>query len=172
MNDLNELSPDSKVWIYQANRALTAQEREHIRDMGERFVADWSAHGSSLKARFDIFYDRFLVFFVDEGKQEATGCSIDRSVHFIKGIESKYDMELMDRKLVAYKEGKEGVSTLPFDQLDKALEEGQLNWNSTVFNNLVRTKKEFEEAWELPLCDSWHARMISVRERPVSSGRG
>jgi len=163
MNELHQLSPEAKVWIYQADRELAPEEHERIREMGERFAADWSAHGASLKARFAIFYDRFLVFFVDEQEQAATGCSIDRSVHFIKGLESNFNLELMDRKLVAYKDC-ERTSTIPFDQLEEALEKGHLSRDSIVFNNLVRTKKEFDEAWEVPLRESWHARMLnSVR---------
>lgn len=171
MNDIEDLSPEAKVWIYQADRPLKSEERQKIQEMGERFVADWSAHGSSLKARFKIFYDRFLVFFVDESQQEATGCSIDRSVHFIKGLESDLDLDLMDRRMVAYKDG-EGVSVIPFDQLDNAVQEGRLDRNSIVFNNLVRTKKEFDEGWEIALGESWHARLLSNLERPVSAGRG
>ncbi len=168
MNTLEDLSPEAKVWIYQADRTLNNEERDKIQEMGERFVADWSAHGSSLKARFKIFYDRFLVFFIDESQQEATGCSIDRSVHFIKGLESSFDMDLMDRKQIAYRHSN-GISTLPFDQLDEALNNGVIDRDTTVFNNLVRSKKEFEEAWEIPLHASWHARMLKSKDPTAST---
>jgi hypothetical protein len=169
MNELDRFSPDSKVWIYQADRPLEKEEKERIREMGERFAADWSAHGTSLKALFRIQYDRFLIFFVDEGQQEATGCSIDRSVHFIKGLESSFDLELMDRKLVAYRTD-EGIRTIPFDQLERALKDGEITPDTPVFNNLVRTKKEFETDWEIPLKDSWHARLLKDEDLMVGSG--
>ncbi|MFB6257604.1 MAG: ABC transporter ATPase [Flavobacteriales bacterium] len=159
MCKLEDLSPQAKVWIYQSDRPFTTDEKKRISEMGDQFVADWSAHGTSLKACFRILYDRFLAFFVDEGQQEATGCSIDRSVHFIKGLESNFDLNLLDRKLVAFR-SEQGIETLPFDRIDRAIEEGRLKRDSIVFNNLVRTKKEFEEEWEVPLHQSWYSRLI------------
>lgn len=164
MSDLEELSPKSKVWIYQADRALQKEEKERIREMGEAFASDWSAHGKSLKAAFRIFYDRFLVFFVDGSEQEATGCSIDRSVHFIKGLESEFDLELLDRKRIAYRDEAAAIDTIPFDRVENALEEGRLKPDQTVFNNLVRTKEEFQEHWEVPLHKSWVAGMLKNEE--------
>lgn len=171
MQDLDTLSPDAKVWIYQADRPLESEELEKIRSLGKDFVADWAAHGKELDARFEIFYDRFLIFFVDEKEQAASGCSIDRSVHFIKGLETSFDLDLMDRMQVAYRGGN-GIDTVPVQELDRALQEGLLDRDSTVFNNLVRTKREFDAEWEIPLRSSWHARMIKGEADPAGAGEG
>jgi hypothetical protein len=29
-----------------------------------------------------------------------------------------------------------------------------------VFNNLVNTKAEYEEFWEVPMTESWHSRLL------------
>lgn len=164
MSQLDTLSPDSKVWIYQSDRKLLPEEVEKIRELGEAFTTDWSAHGKDLDAYFEVFYEQFLVFFVDKNAEETSGCSIDRSVHFIKGLESRFDVELLDRQLVAYKNEEGTVRTLRMNELDEAVKNGTLDLETPVFNNLVRNKKEFDEEWELPLKDSWHARMVRVPE--------
>ena len=41
----------------------------------------------------------------------------------------------------------------------KLIEEETIDDNTTVFNNTITTKKEFDTQWTLPLKDSWHAQL-------------
>ena len=43
----------------------------------------------------------------------------------------------------------------------KQLEEGVLNEETTVFNNLIETKGDFEKKWEVPVKESWHKQLVS-----------
>ncbi|MGF1925201.1 MAG: ABC transporter ATPase, partial [Bacteroidia bacterium] len=70
-------SPQSKVWIYQSNRAFTAAEAAAIQQKLDGFTAQWTAHGHQLKAKAVIPYNFFIVFIVDQNVANATGCSID-----------------------------------------------------------------------------------------------
>ena len=81
---MNNFSPQSKVWVYQSNREFTASETEEIKKIGLLFTRDWTAHGSQLNASLDILYNRFIVVMVDENDASASGCSIDKSLAFIK----------------------------------------------------------------------------------------
>jgi hypothetical protein len=41
-----------------------------------------------------------------------------------------------------------------------ALEKGELNEETTVFNNLIGTKGDFETKWEVPVNESWHIKLV------------
>jgi hypothetical protein len=32
--------------------------------------------------------------------------------------------------------------------------------NTIVFNNLVNSKREYQEFWEVPASESWHSRFV------------
>ena len=155
-----QLANHSRVWIYQSSRALTNEEVDEIKSYGNRFIANWAAHGKELQAAFEVFYNRFIVLFADESQVKASGCSIDASVHFIKDIQNAYQLDLFDRLNIAYKTSK-NIDTLRMHDFQEALSKGQLTENTIVFNNLVETKEAFDSAWEVPVKDSWHSKMLA-----------
>ena len=156
---LNDLPPHSRVWVYQSNREFTNDEAAHIREAGSKFVANWAAHGSALKAGMDVYHNRFIVIMVDENQAMASGCSIDSSVGFIREVQSKYQVDMFDRMLIAYHIG-EAVHAAPMLAFEQLLSDGTIDENTIVFNNLVATKAEFDSSWKVAVKDSWHARMM------------
>jgi hypothetical protein len=40
--------PQSKVWVYQANRTFTMGEIFELEPLLENFVADWKSHGAKV----------------------------------------------------------------------------------------------------------------------------
>lgn len=157
--DFNTLPDSSRVWIYQANRSFSDQELSEIKTDLITFLENWTAHGNNLKAGFEIKYNRFLVIALDQSGQSATGCSIDASVHFIQHLEKKYQVELLDKMNVSFKQGEYIAykSLLDFKAMAK---QKSISKNTIVFNNLVATKGEYEEHWEVPASESWHARFV------------
>ena len=123
------------------------------------FVEDWSAHGTSLEASFIIQYNRFIILAVNQEVQQATGCSIDKSVEFIQALEQKYKVDLLDKMNVTYRQGEyiTHKSLLDFKRMAK---EKAVSANTIVFNNLVNTIEEWKESWEVPASESWHSRFF------------
>ncbi|MCP4975889.1 MAG: ABC transporter ATPase, partial [Maribacter sp.] len=78
--DFNVLPESSRVWIYQANRSFTSLELEELGGELDAFIQDWTAHGSDLKAGYEIRYKRFIILALDQTDTAASGCSIDASV--------------------------------------------------------------------------------------------
>jgi hypothetical protein len=157
--DFKDLSGESRVWIYQCNRSFTEEEIETISKDIETFLEAWAAHGQQLKTSYLFKYNRFIVISVDESESSASGCSIDSMVHFIQSIENEYNVDLMDKMNVSYKHG-EYVAFKPLLDFKKMVRQKAVNANTIVFNNLVASKQEFEDYWEVPLKDSWHARFL------------
>lgn len=159
LTDFNTLPETSRIWIYQADRSFTPDELEDIHKQMDVFLKDWTAHGSSLKAGYEIRYKRFIVIALDQSQAAASGCSIDASVHFIQQLEKKYDVQLLDKMNVSYKQG-EYIAYKSLSDFKKMAKQKAVSKNTIVFNNLVNDKQEYEEFWEVPASESWHGRFM------------
>ena len=155
----NELPDHSRIWIYQSNRSFTDDELQIIKRDLDGFMEEWTAHGSDLHAGYTIEYKRFIVIGLNQNLNVATGCSIDASVHFIQDLEKRFDVDLLDKMNVSFKQG-EFVAYKPLKEFKQMAKDRAVSKNTIVFNNLVTTKGEFLEHWEVPAAESWHARMI------------
>jgi hypothetical protein len=154
------LPEDSKIWIYQSNRKFSDYEFSEIESELKLFLDSWSAHGTSLEASYLLKYNRFLIIAVNQEVQSATGCSIDSSVSFIQKLEQKYNVDLLDKMNVTFKNG-EFIAHKSLIDFKKMAKEKAVTENTIVFNNLVNTIEEFNESWEVPAIDSWHSRFFN-----------
>ncbi len=158
--DFNTLPEESKVWIYQANRSFSEPELEEIKNKLEGFITNWAAHGSDLQAGYDIRYKRFIIVGLNQRVASATGCSIDASVQFIQQLEKDYNVDLMDKMNVSYKQG-EFVAYKSLVDFKKMAKQRAVSKNTIVFNNLVTNIAELNENWEVPASESWHNRFLN-----------
>lgn len=148
-------SPQSKVWIYQSNRAFTATETAAIQKQLDTFTAQWTAHGHQLKAKAEIRHHFFIVLIVDQDPALATGCSIDASVRVIKGIEQEYGVDLFNRFNMAYKIDHE-VHVVSKEDFETLISIKKIGADTVVYNNLVQNLADYQQKWEVPLSQSWH----------------
>ena len=154
-----EFSENSRVWVYQSARELSADETGQIQALLNDFTTGWTAHNNQLKAQAEIRYNRFVILTVDESQAGASGCSIDKSVNFIKQLEQHFNISLLDRFNLAYKAGNEVLSA-PRAEFEELLKTGAVDINTIVFNNMVQTTDEIKNKWEVPFKDSWHAQLF------------
>lgn len=157
--DFNTLPKESRVWIYQANRSFSEPELAEIEEKLNVFIEAWTAHGKDLQAGYKIVYKRFIVIALNENLNTATGCSIDASVNFIQQLEKEYNVDLMDKMNVSYKQG-EFIAHKTLLDFKKMAKDKAVSRNTIVFNNLVTNIAEFNENWEVPASESWHSRFI------------
>jgi hypothetical protein len=154
-----KFSPQSRVWIYQSDRKLTDQEVQQIQPELDRFATNWTAHNNQLQAKGEIRYNRFFILIVDESQAGASGCSIDKSVHFMQQVQQHLGINLFDRFNLAYRDGEE-VLSLPRHGFEAKLKDGSINKETVVYNNLVQNLTELETKWEVPFKDSWHIQLF------------
>ncbi|MCC1485353.1 ABC transporter ATPase [Winogradskyella immobilis] len=158
--NFDTLPDESRVWIYQASRSFTENEISEIEGKLAEFIEAWTAHGQDLQAGFKIVYKRFVILALNQNLNSATGCSIDASVHFIQNLEKEYNVDLMDKMNVSYKQG-EYIAYKPLLDFKKMAKQKAVSKNTIVFNNLVTNIAEFKENWEVPASESWHSRFIN-----------
>lgn len=155
----DELPLESRIWIYQSNRKFSESEREEIAQRTRQFLEQWSAHGAPLQASFELPYDRFIVIGLNAEVQAATGCSIDASVHFIQQLEKDFNIDLLDKMNVTFKNG-EFLAHKTLAEFKKMAKERAVTGQTIVFNNLLNTVEEYRSVWEVPAQESWHSRFF------------
>ncbi|MDB5126153.1 ABC transporter ATPase [Mucilaginibacter sp.] len=154
-----EFSSHSRVWVYQSDRKLTDAEALQAQVLLDNFTTGWTAHNNQLLAKAEIRYNRFLILIVDESQAGASGCSIDKSVNFMKQLEQQFGINLFDRFNLAYRDGEE-VLSVPRHQFEELLKTGKINTETVVFNNLAQNLTELQTKWEVPFKDSWHIQLF------------
>jgi len=154
------ISENSRVWVYQSDRPFTIEEEQAIQKILNDFTTEWQAHGHALAALAEIYYHQFIVLSVDEQIAGATGCSIDKSVHLMKELESNFNINLFDRFRMAYRQG-EGIINCSREEFEERIKKGIVDGQTLVFNNLISRRKELETSWNIPLAESWHAKVFS-----------
>lgn len=147
-----------RIWVYQSNRFLTDAEVAIIQSSGDAFVASWATHGKQLRATVAILHNAFVIISVDEEQAKASGCSIDKSVHWISALGRDLHIDFLDRMQIAYKDEQNTVQIIPMKEFELLASNKQIGSDSLVFNNLVFTGKELKCAWLIPASESWHNR--------------
>ncbi len=154
-----QFSENSRVWVYQANKKLSDSEVNQIQSELDSFTTVWTAHNHQLKAKGEVRYNRFIILTVDESQAGASGCSIDKSVHFIQHLEQEHGIALLDRFNLAYREGSE-VHSAPRHTFEQMLKQGAITSDTIVFNNMVQRLADLKTKWEVPFKDSWHMQLF------------
>ncbi len=150
----HSLPGNSRIWIYQASRLITKSEKETIESSVTTFLESWTAHDATLKAGFEIIYDLFVVIGVDESFNNASGCSIDKQVNFMKVIGEKTDIDFFNRMRISWMQDHQ-LHQQPLTEFTASINQGSVKGNVIVFNNLVRNMNEFKTSWKQPLQESW-----------------
>lgn len=157
--DFDKMARDSRVWLYQSDRDLTAEEQNYILEQTEKFLNTWVAHGTNLNSSVKIFYKRFLVILVDEKIASVSGCSIDSSVRFVKALETELNVNFFDRTKVAFlDDGNVFLESL--NKIKNRISEGIISGDTLTFNNLIKNKAELEESWMVPASETWLSRYL------------
>ncbi|MET4081634.1 hypothetical protein ABIB40_001583 [Pedobacter sp. UYP30] len=161
LNLYMSFSPQSRVWIYQSDRQFTLSEEKVIAEKLAVFTKQWQAHGSELLASAEIMHGFFIVLIVDETQANVTGCSIDSSVRLIKEIEKELKVDLFNRLNIAYLDGDQ-VALVGRSEFEDLINQGKVNAETIVFNNLVQTLKELNNSWKVPFRNSWHTKVFNM----------
>ena len=155
----NQLSDDSRIWIYQANRKLSDEEKKFVDQALKDFCEQWVAHQVPLKTSYSIKHNQFIILGADEDYHQPSGCSIDSSTRTLKEIQNSLGIDLFDRTKVAFLNGNE-VVTHPLTKLKPLFQSGELTGNSITFNNLVPSVGDLKCGWEIAVEKSWLAKYL------------
>ena len=154
-----QMPGDARLWIYQADRALSDVERAAVENSLHHLCDTWSAHGTPLHTSFRIEHSQFILLAVDEHQAGASGCSIDGTVRLLKSMQERLGIDFFNRQQVAFADG-ESVRLHRLSELKTLFENGILTADSLTFNNALTSKAQWEKGWRVPVKDSWLSRYL------------
>ena len=157
--DYDELPENSKVWIYPSSRKFYDTEIEGLHQKVSSFLEKWKEGAASFQASYKLLYNRFIVFFASNGNELLLPSDIDTLVLFIFQLQEEYSVELLDKMNVCFKQGVY-VQYKDLKDFKKLIKNRAVTGKTVVFDNLVTTKEEFENYWEVPITESWYQRFL------------
>ena len=155
----NLLPSNSKIWVYQADRQLSNSEIKLIKKETELFLNNWTSHNNEIESSYEIRYNSFLIIGLNEDINSASGCSIDKSLNFIKSFQSSLGVNFLNRLNVACKL-KNDIKIITLSMFESMIRDRKLLKDSIVFNNMINTKELYENNWETTVEKSWHKKFL------------
>ena len=151
----SELPDSSKIWIFPSSRKFYDNEMPELFTKIESFLKDWT----ELSCGFELKYDRFIIIGVDTSEKNLTLKNHDDLTIFIQKLEAEYEVTLLDRINVCYKQG-QFVQYKDLIDFKKMLKAGSVSKKTMVFDNMINEKQYLEYDWEIPITESWLNRFI------------
>lgn len=150
---------NERIWIYTLSKELSNDQLLDFKNRCQTFVSGWTAHDVSLDASFELYQNRLLIFKVNEDKYNASGCSIDKQLRFVKDLEQVFSVELLNRLLVAY-ENNNQVEVIKSSQIKDLLAANTISANTLVFDNTITQSSELNTKWKQPLQATWLSKYL------------
>ena len=145
------LTDEAKVLIFPGSRKFFPAELPELRERATVFCDNLK----DVDLLFELKYDRFLVFLVSEN----TPLSLEHHhqiVEFIQGLENHFDLVLLDKVNVSFKQG-QYVQVKEIPDFKALIKNKGVSEKTIVFDHMINTKSEFESYWEMPAGQSWLA---------------
>jgi len=158
MEEAHQFDPASRVWVYTASRLLSDQETEKMEQALDEFCYGWTAHDQQLHAGGLVMHNRYIILVVDETQAGASGCSIDKSVHFLETIGKAIQVDFFTRNLVGMKI-EDQWEWHDFKATPELIKEGKVTSKTHVLDTTVDTFASLKN-WERPLADTWMSRYL------------
>lgn len=157
--DFTSLSEQAKVWIYPSSRKFYPQEVEEIEAKIKSFVTNWYPKDESFLCSYLFLYNRFIIISVEEMDSSITNQDMDLLVCFMMDLQNTYEVQLLDRMNVCFKQG-EYIQYKDLKEFKKLVKNKAVSKKTILFDNLITTKFDLENYWEIPIEDSWYKRFL------------
>ena len=152
--------PDSaKIWIFPASRKFYPQELPEIEERLTNFLNSWPNPTKNPKSAYQIYLKYFIIIGVDDTTWKPELADYDELTHFIQKLEKDFDILLMDRINVTYKQG-EYVQYKDIEAFKKLIKNRSISKKTRVFDNMIDRKNQLAQDWEIPIMESWLGRFF------------
>ena len=151
---VDALPETSRVYYYPSSRKFYPDEISGLKTKIEAFCQELK--GS--KIAYELAYDRFLIFFVSDVTPLSREKN-DELVEFVLGLEKEYEVSLLDKVNVCFKQG-EFVQRKEIKEFKKLIKNRSVSRRTVVLDPMINTKAEYLSNWEVPLSESWLSHLL------------
>ena len=151
--EFNNISNDSRLWIYASENKLSEKQERYIYEKILTHIKEWKSHDRPLKGSFKILEGYFIVIALDESFTHASGCSIDTLQNMILLLEKELSISLFNRLNIFCKIDND-IKVFPHSELSNKVS------SSTLFYDLTISKKSHFSSFLKPIRDGWCYRLL------------
>jgi len=159
MLELISFPDTARIWIFQGDKKVPDDKVNAVHYRIQEFTEAWTSHQNALTANGGILHQRFIIFVVDESKAGASGCSIDKAVHFVQSLGHHLQIDFFNRNRYSYIIDDDVYNVSPQEMKD-LFNNGDITDETFVFDNLVNNKSDFINKWTTPFGDSWVKKVV------------
>ena len=155
------LPKNARVWLFSAPRAFTDDERARIASTFDTVMGKWVVKQERIRGCWSFVEDRFVLVGADETPVLLDGCSVDAMMSWVARIERELGLRLVDRALVHYRDRDGAIQSLGRGDFVALYRDGKIADDTPVFDTAIsRVDALRDRRFELPLGESWHARLV------------
>lgn len=159
--DFEELPDSARLWVFGSDRSPSPTETAHLLDRMESFLKEWTAHDRELRTGFDWREHRFLLVGLDEGRGDASGCSIDALHRQIGKLEEDLGTTMLNGGRVWLEDSQGRIRSVSRSAFERLAEAGDVGPGTVVFDLTVDEVADVREGrWRRPAGESWHSALL------------
>lgn len=151
------ISPAARLWFYNIPRELTEEEIHFFEKSRAAFLPTWNTHGKTNQGDVWLIEDRMIIVLGWNDVEPISGCSIDKSVAFIRQLMDDFQMDLMDRMWVYYQKDGQWLQA-KIHQFWAMRKANEISDDTLILDTTITDYSQFDQ-WIKKLGDSWHAQM-------------
>jgi len=154
---------DASLWIYSADRQLSADEQSTLLKNLSPFLADWSSHGRAVCGEAHVVANQFIFIAGTIPGGDISGCGIDSSVHALENARSSLEFNWLPQLQILFRDDQGNICHVDRASFRQLIRDGYITLDTIVFDTSIHTvgafrRREFE-------CDArttWHSSFFSV----------
>ena len=136
ITDFTSLSEEAKIWIYPSSRKFYPNEIEEIEKKIKSFVISWKQEDGDFKCSYQFLYNRFIIISAEDENFSVTNQDMDALVGFILELQNTYEVALLDRMNVCFKQG-EYVQYKELKDFKRLVKNKAVTAKTIIFDNLI-----------------------------------
>jgi hypothetical protein len=137
----NDLSSNSKVWIYISNQPIIGSVLSEIKIKFNNFLIQWKSHGENVNGQFQVIDKYIFTIAADVVSQNLCGRAVDAQVRFVKELSEEFQFGFLNRNNMAYL-SKDGLKGFDFRQLEELVNNNSISEDTMWCNTFVKENKD------------------------------
>ena len=151
----DKIDENAKCWIYILEKNINFKSDE-INLILKSLCEKWKSHNNEVVSSFQIYWDRYIILFAEEG---ISGCSIDSSNRLLRYELDRLNINVMpNSKIGIFIENK--IKLEDRSSIINLIQANKLQPNDKMINTTVTNKKEYNKNWILEINKSWLTNFI------------
>jgi hypothetical protein len=137
----NEFKSNSKVWMYISPDIIDESSKIIIKKEFLTFSSNWKSHGDQVSGQIRFVEDYVLIIGADFNGDSICGRAVDSQVKFVKDLELKTGITLMNRQNICIKEESNSY-VVSFSNLKQLVSNGNIDKNTLIYNPMIQSNNE------------------------------